>query len=453
MAENKPHLVKGVWTVHSEQPLVDADQLLADFLPRAFRRSVPGEVRQDYVAQVAARLKAGDCFESAMRWAYRLALCSPDFLLHVAPSVAGRTTLTGDALANRMSYFLWNGPPDGPLRERAAGEKLRDPEVLKAEVERMLGSEKSQRFVADFLGQWLKLRTIGMNDVDPGLYPEFQKYLQDSMVGETRAYFRELIDRDLNATHLVKSDFAMINGRLALHYGIAGVDGSQIRRVALPPESPRGPFLTQAALLKITADGTVTTPVKRGAFVMERLLGRPPSPPPPGVPGLEPDVRGATTIREQLELHRNNATCNGCHAKFDPAGFALESFDVIGGERARYRAIRSGEGTPAPRSEAFAKLGISGGFKLGPTVDPSGTLMDRRSFRDVREFQNLIAQDADMLLTNLAKQFLVYSTGRKEVSFAEREAVQQIVARTAAKGGGVRTLIHEIIRSDLFQTH
>jgi hypothetical protein len=167
---------------------------------------------------------------------------------------------------------------------------------------------------------------------------------------------------------------------------------------------------------------------------------------------LEPDVRGATTIREQLELHRNNATCAGCHAKFDPAGFALESFDVIGGERARYRAARDGQGTPAPRSEAFAKLGISGGFKLGPAVDPSGTLLDRRNFRDVREFQNLIAKDADVLLTNLARQFLVYSIGR-EVSFADREAVQQIVARTAAKGGGVRTLIHEIIRSDLFQTH
>lgn len=451
-ADNKPDPVKGVWTVHSEQPLVDADRLLADFLPRAFRRPVAAAIRQEYLAEVAARLKAGDCFESAMRWAYRLALCSPDFLLHVAPSVAGGTTLADDALANRLAYFLWNGPPDARLRERADEKKLRDPEVLKAEVERMLGSAKSQRFVADFLGQWLKLRTIGMNDVDAGLYPDFQKYLQDSMVDETRAYFRELIDRDLDATHLVKSDFAMLNGRLAVHYGIEGVDGSAIRRVALPPDSPRGPFLTQASLLKITANGTTTTPVTRGAFVMDRLLGRPPEPPPAAVPTVEPDVRGATTIREQLALHRNSQTCAGCHAKFDPAGFALESFDVIGGERTRYRAIRGGEGEFAPRSKAFAKLGIGGTFGLGPAVDPSGTLLDGRSFRDVREFQNLIAKDADGLLTNLARQFLVYSTGR-EVSFADREPVQQIVARTAAKGGGVRTLIHEIIRSDLFQTH
>ncbi len=451
-ADNKPDSVKGVWTVHSEQPLVDADRLLADFLPRAFRRPVAAEIRQEYLAEVAARLKAGDCFESAMRWAYRLALCSPDFLLHVAPSVAGGTTLADDALANRLAYFLWNGPPDGRLREQAAGKKLRNPEVLKAEVERMLGSEKSQRFVADFLGQWLKLKTIGMNDVDPGLYPEFQKYLQDSMVGETRAYFRELIDRDLNATYLVKSDFAMINGRLALHYGIDGVDGSAIRRVALPPGSPRGPFLTQASLLKITADGTTTTPVKRGAFVMDRLLGQPPSPPPEAVPAVEPDVRGATTIRAQLDLHRNNQACAGCHAKFDPPGFALESFDVIGGERTRYRAIRGGVGEFVPRSKAFAKLGVGGAFGNGPAVDPSGTLLDGRSFRDVREFQNLMAKDTDVLLTNLARQFLVYSTGR-EVSFGDREAVQRIVARTVAKGGGVRTLIHEIIGSDLFQAH
>jgi len=451
VAENKPDPVKGVWTVHSEQPLADAERLLADFLPRAFRRPVAAAVRQEYVAEVAARLKAGECFESAMHWAYRLALCSPDFLLHVAPTVAGGATLADDALANRMAYFLWNGPPDVRLRERAAENKLRDPEVLKAEVERMLGSAKSQRFVADFLGQWLKLRTIGMNDVDAGLYPDFQKYLQDSMADETRTYFRELIDRDLDATHLVKSDFAMLNGRLAVHYGIEGVEGSAIRRVALPPDSPRGPFLTQASLLKITANGTTTTPVTRGAFVMDRLLGRPPEPPPAAVPAVEPDVRGATTIREQLDLHRNDKTCAHCHAKFDPAGFALESFDVIGGERTRYRAIRDGEGEFAPRSKTFAKLGISGFFKLGPAVDPSGTLLDGRTFQDVREFQNLIAKDADVLLTNLARQFLVYSTGR-EISFADRDAVRQIVARTAAKGGGVRTLIHEIVRSDLFQT-
>ncbi len=449
-ADNQPDPVKGVWTVHSEQPLVDADRLLADFLPRAFRRPVADSVRQEYVAQVAARLEAGDCFEAAMRWAYRLALCSPDFLYHVEQPEQPPERVDDYALASRLSYFLWNSAPDDRLRDLAAAGRLHERQVLADEVERMLGSEKSQRFVADFLGQWLKLRTIGMNDVDKGLYPEFQKYLQDSMVDETRAYFRELIDRDLDATHLVKSDFAMLNGRLALHYGIEGVDGTRIRRVALPPESPRGPFLTQASLLKITANGTVTSPVPRGAFVMDRLLGRPPEPPPAAVPAVEPDVRGATTIREQLALHRDNPACAGCHAKFDPPGFALESFDVIGGERTRYRATREGTGDFAPRSAVFDKLGIGGGFKLGPAVDPSGTLLDGRRFQNVREFQNLIAQDSNLLLANMARQFLVYSTGR-DVAFVDRDTVQQIVGRTATNGGGLRTLIHEVVRSELFQ--
>jgi hypothetical protein len=170
----------------------------------------------------------------------------------------------------------------------------------------------------------MKLRQIAATDPDRKLYPEFSVYLQDSMVAETRAYFRELLDRDLDAGYLVKSDFAMLNEKLAVHYGIPGVSGSQIRRVPLPKDSPRGPFLTQAAILKITANGTTTSPVPRGAFVMERLLGQTPEPPPPNIPAIEPDVRGALTIREQLDKHRNVAACASCHAKMDPPGFALK---------------------------------------------------------------------------------------------------------------------------------
>src|SRR5204863_8318872 len=158
------------------------------------------------------------------------------------------------------------------------------------------------------------------------------------MVAETRAYFRELIDRNLDSTYLVKSDFAMLNQKLATHYGIPDVTGAQIRRVALPPDCPRGGFLTQAAILKVTANGTTTSPVPRGAFVMARLLGQPPEPPPANVPAVEPDVRGATTIREQLEKHRSIPACASCHSKIDPPGFALEVFDVIGGQRNRYRS-------------------------------------------------------------------------------------------------------------------
>src|SRR5204862_6710788 len=190
------------------------------------------------------RLKGGDCFEAAMRWAYRAALCSPDFLYHVEP--AGQ--LDDHALACRLSYFLWNSMPDERLAKLATDGSLRKPGVLKAEVDRLLADPRSRRFVEDFLGQWLKLRLIAANDPDNKLYPEFNKYLQDSMVAETHAYFRELLDKNLPADYLVKSDFAMLNGRLAAHYDIAGVSGSPVRREALHASSFRDGLLSAAAL-------------------------------------------------------------------------------------------------------------------------------------------------------------------------------------------------------------
>ena len=440
---NRPDPLQGIWTVESAEPMGDANRLLAAFLPKAFRRPVSEMVRKQYLVKVSERLQAGDCFENAMRWAYRAALCSPDFLYHVEPTVK----LDDHALACRLSYFLWNSLPDELLRQLADSGKLQQPAVLKQQVERMLSSSKSQRFVDDFLGQWLKLRSIAANDADRKLYPEFNPYLQDSMVAETRGYFRELIERNLDSRHLIRSDFVMINQKLATHYGIPGVVGSQIRRVALPEGCPRGGFLTQASILKITANGTTTSPVPRGAFVLARLLGREPDPPPPNIPAVEPDVRGATTIREQLSKHRSEASCASCHAKLDPPGFALESFDVIGGYRDRYRSI--GDGDPAPRGLIDPFIRIS--FKLGSKVDSSGELADGRKFRDVREFQQLIADNPRPLLENLGRQFVIYSTGRN-VNFGDRTELDTLVTRTENAGGGIRTLLHEIVQSVLFRT-
>jgi hypothetical protein len=443
MAHNKPDPVQGIWTVTSDRPLEDADRLFADFLPRAFRRPVSAEVRKQYVARVAERLKAGDCFEAAMRWAYRAALCSPDFLYHVEPAAQ----LDDHALACRLSYFLWNSMPDERLAKLAADGGLRKPSVLKAEVDRLLADPRSKRFVEDFLGQWLKLRLIAANDPDNKLYPEFNKYLQDSMLAETHAYFRELLDKNLPADHLVKSEFAMLNGRLAAHYDIAGVSGSQVRRVALPASSVRGGFLSQAAVLKVTANGTTTSPVPRGAFVLDRLLGRPPEPPPPNIPAVEPDVRGAVTIRQQLDKHRSDTSCAACHAKIDPPGFALEEFDVIGGWRDRYRSL--GRGDPAPRKNIDPFIGI--GFRLGPKVDPSGVLPDGRKFTGFVEFRDLLAADRDRLALNLVRQLAVYATGRG-MGFSDRDAITGIVTATNKHGGGVRTLLVELVQSQLFQT-
>ena len=442
-ARNPPDPITGIWTVESTQPLVDAERLLAAFLPKAFRRPVNAEVRQQYVAKVEERLKAGHCFEAAMRWAYRAALCSPDFLYLVEPP--GK--LDDYALACRLSYFFWNSSPDEALSSLAAAGKLHEPAVLRAETERLMKDPKAQRFVEDFLGQWLRLRQIAANDPDNKLYPEFSPYLQDSMVAETRAYFWELIDKNLDAGYLVKSDFAMLNERLAAHYGIPGVQGSVMRRVTLPPDCPRGGFLTQASILKITANGTTTSPVPRGAFVMARLLGEPPEPPPPNIAAVEPDVRGTSTIRQLLDKHRADASCASCHAKIDPPGFAMESFDVIGGERTRYRSI--GTGDAAPRGAIDPLIAI--GFKLGPPVDASGVLPDERKFSGILEFQSLLAADKPRLLKNLAEQFATYGTGR-EVAFSDREEIAAIVARTQKQGGGIRTLIHELIQSKLFQT-
>ena len=442
---NRPEPVVGLWTPQSAQPLVDADKLLASFLPKAFRRPVAAAMRQDYVAKVEERLKAGDCFETAMRWAYHAALCSPDFLYLVESGAASKAD--DHALAARLSYFLWNSQPDDTLLSLAAKGTLREPKILREQTERLLKDAKSQRFIEDFLGQWLKLRAIAANDPDKKLYPEFNPYLQDSMVAETRAYFRELLEKNLGASHLVKSDFAMLNEKLAVHYGIKGVSGPAIRRVKLPTGSPRGGFLTQAAILKITANGTTTSPVPRGAFVLARLLGQEPEPPPANVAAVEPDVRGTTTIREQLAKHRDNTSCNACHAKMDPPGFALEAFDVIGGERERYRSI--GDGDPATRGSIDPRIGIS--FKLGPKVDASGELPDGRKFANVAEFQTLLATSPRPLLLNLAQQLTIYSTGRP-LAFSDRAALNELVARTEKQGGGIRTLIHELTQSQLFQT-
>jgi len=439
-AKNRPQKFQGHWTVESETPEADARRLLGAFLPRAFRRPVSEELAESYVGLVKERLAAGDSFELAMRYAYRAALCSPDFLFHLEP--AG--PLDDFSLANRLSYFLWNSMPDEELTDLATAGRICDPEVLRGQVERLLKDDKSNRFVDDFCRQWLRLEDIAANDADPKLYPEASTYLQNSMVAETQAFVRKLIDADLDATHLVDSDFAMLNDKLALHYGIAGVSGSQIRKVALPERSPRGGILTQASILKITANGTTTSPVPRGAFVMERLLGQPVDPPPPSVPAIEPDVRGATTIRELLEKHRADANCAGCHARLDPTGFALESFDVLGGFRERYRAT---EGDKAEPERILRDPHLRVGFKLGPPVDPSYELADGRAFADIHELKQHLIAEPDLLSANVARQLAIYAVGR-ELGFRDRDAIARVVRE--ASSGGIRSILHGVVQSEIF---
>jgi hypothetical protein len=266
------------------------------------------------------------------------------------------------------------------------------------------------------------------------------------MTGETQAFFAELVARDLGARHLVDSDFSMLNERLAEHYGLGGVEGVHLRPVALPAGGVRGGLLTQASVLKVTANGTTTSPVLRGAWVMDRLLGRPPQPPPASVPAVEPDIRGATTIREQLDLHRSQESCNACHQHIDPPGFALESFDVMGGWRARYRA--AGEGV-----EPVTGIGHDGlyyRFGLGQVVDPGGELPGGRAFADVRGLRQHLLDEERQLARNLAGQLVAYATGTP-VRFSDREVVESVLAEAAGSGYGVRSLIHGIVQSRLFR--
>lgn len=435
----------------SVDPKADARRLLARFLPLAFRREVAPDEAEPFVMLAHQWLDAGSGFESAMRAAYKLALTSPGFLYHQATLPAGSDKagrLTDAALAERLAFFLWNSIPDAALREVAATGKLGDPEPLRVEVERMLADPRSSRFVNDFLDQWLDLRLIDFTAPDSDLYPEFDPLLRWSMIEETRAFFRELLEKDLSAIQLVDSSFAMLNDRLAQQYGIVGVKGFQLRRVALDGHSPRGGLLTQGGVLKVTANGATTSPVIRGVWVADRILGKPPKPQPPGAGAIEPDIRGATTIREQLAKHSSEASCAACHAAFDPYGFALESFDVIGGYRERYRILDPKKSGVIPRF--FSHRPEVKKFMQGLPVEASGQFADGRAFGDVGELKKLLLSDSDQIVRNLIERLLIYSTGAS-LSYADRVVVDAILEKARAKGFGLRAIVHEVAQSEAFR--
>ena len=427
--------------VVSAEPEKDARRLLDSFLKRAFRRPPSAAEVLHYAEIVSAKQKAGLHFQDALKSAYRAALTSPDFLL-----------LKGDgaqALASRLSYLLWAGPPDDALLALADNGQLLKPAVLRAQTERLLADPKSARFIENFTDQWLKLRDIDATVPDKQLYPEFMPIVQDSMLMETRACFAELLQDNLGPAHFVRSDFAMLNEPLARLYGIEGVRGFDIRRVALPKDSPRGGFLTQGAVLKVTANGTTTSPVVRGAFVMEKILGIVPTSPPADAGVIEPDTRGATTIREQLEQHKRNATCASCHVKMDPYGFALESFDVVGASREKYRA----RGAPNAPTGSQARPVVHGNgiaYHFDKPVDCTGTLPDGRPFSDIAGLRAMLAASEETLARAFVGHFVTYATG-SDVGFADRAEVEKILQRAKAKKYGVRTLVHEVVQSRMFR--
>jgi hypothetical protein len=398
------------------------DKLVSRFATRAFRRPVTEAQSAPYREIAAKALAEGDSVPEALRSAYRAVLCSPRFLTFIeAPG-----PLDDHAIASRLSFALWCSMPDQELLELANQKKLYEPQTLAQQVERLLSHAKAKRFIASFTDQWLKLNQIDFTTPDTRLFRDFDPVVQESMLQETRTYFTELVRRDLSITNLIDSDFAFLNGRLARHYKaeLALQSGAGLQKVTLKPEAKRGGLVTQGAILKVTADGTSTSPVVRGVFINERILGNHIPPPPPGIPAIEPDIRGATSIRDQLEKHRNNETCASCHQTIDPPGFALENYDPVGLWRSAY-----GQGGK------------------GAQINPTGTTPEGETFTELITWKKLYTQHPTQLARGFASHFLTYSTGAPP-RFSDESALDEISRKTTT----LRSIIREVVLNDVFQT-
>jgi hypothetical protein len=422
-----------------KEPKQEAVRLFRRFARLAARRPVSEEAARPFEQLILARLDRNEPFAEAMLAGYQAFLCSDLFLFLREPH-------DPYSIAERLSHFLANTRPDAVLLEHARASRLRDPSVLRAETGRLIAAEGFDRFVKSFTSYWLNLRHLRRDDPDKRLYPEYQldEYLIDSMERETLAYFTAMVRENLPVRALVASDFVFANDRLARHYQLPPVTGSALQRVKLPKDSPLGGMLTQGAILKITANGTSTSPVLRGAWIMDRIVGEPPPPPPPGVPAVEPDIRGAKTIRDLLAMHTRSSACASCHAKFDPVGLALENFDVVGRWRTHYRGLAEGQ-----RISGIDHTGHDFAYTIAGAVDASGTLADGRSFRDVRELKAILAANPRQLARNLLHQLTVYATGTP-VRFADRSEIERILDDCASGGYRTRDLIHGLIQSRIF---
>lgn len=405
---------------------VELKRLLTNFAHRAFRRPAPGDQVAPYLTLATETLEKTGSLNRALRVGYRAILCSPRFLTFVeAPG-----QLDDFALANRLSYFLWSSLPDAELRNLAEERKLNDPKTLAAQVDRMLADPKSDRFVANFTDQWLNLKEIDFTTPDPRRFREFDPIVQDRMLRETRAFFAETIEENLGVENFVASDFAMLDTRLKKHYRLDRVDlepGKGLQRISLPKDTVRSGLITQGSVLKVTADGSVTSPILRGIWVNERILGKHTPPPPPNVPAVEPDIRGATSIRDQLAKHSSDKTCASCHAKIDPAGFALENFDPVGQWRTAY-----------------------GTSKNAAKVDPSGVTPEGATFRGIRDWKRIYQEQPEPLADAFARQLLTYGTGGN-IRLSDEPHLETIVASAAKEGYGIRSLIHAAVASPIFQ--
>jgi len=405
--------------------------IVAYFAPKLFRRPVTPATVEKYRA-LFERLAKNMTPEEALRGTLATMMVSSRFLYREEPP----ERLDAHAIAARLSYFLWRSTPDDALLAAAANGSLLDPATRRAQAERMLADTRAARFLKDFTGQWLRVREVGVMRADAKLYPEYDLELEAAMRGETEQFIAEMFRHDLPLRQLIDSDWTMLNERLARHYGIPGVLGPELRRVSLDKtKTVRGGLLTQASIHAVTSNGSTTSPVTRGVWMLDKFLGTPPSPPPPNVPPIEPDIRGATTIKEQLAKHRQIAACGSCHRKIDPLGFALESFDVIGGWRENYRALKEPKPNAAPGKPID-----------GPPVDPADEWAGVGRFSGFQEFRELVKKRDDLVIQNLANKLATFALGRQP-GFADREPLKAIAAKVRKDQSGMRTLVLDLVSS------
>ncbi|MDA0350107.1 MAG: DUF1592 domain-containing protein [Verrucomicrobia bacterium] len=398
--------------------------ILQVFASRAYRKPASRDEVNRLMRVVEARVDQGSSGFEAMKDGLKAVLISPAFLYLEEEKQKSKTERLGDfGLASRLSYFLWGSLPDQELLDLAKRKRLSRPSVLKSQMDRMLKDPRSDRFISGFLDSWLTLRSLGDAPPDRNKFEVYYaENLEDAMRMETEMFTRNALKENLNISCFLDSDFTFVNEALAEIYGIDGIEGDNFRRIELN-DPRRGGLLGQASILTVTANGVDTSPVLRGVWLLENLLGTPPSPPPPDVEPLDPDIRGAESIRDQLNKHRETQACYECHRKIDPLGFALENFDPIGRWRSKYD----------DRIE----------------IDASGQLPSGESFNDIVEFKKAMLEKKDAFTRALTKKMLSYALGRR-LEISDRPEIDSILETLEENGDGFRDLVYLIISSESF---
>jgi hypothetical protein len=407
-----------------------ARTILSTLVRRAYRRPATDADLRPLLDLFAMGNSGEGGFDAGIQLALERILVSPDFLFRIEQDAAGTkpgavNRLNDYELATRLSFFLWSSIPDDALLDAAEHKTLRDPKGLERQVRRMLADPRSQALIDNFAGQWLVLRNIRDVQPDADLFPEFDENLRDAFRQETTLFLQSQLRDDRSVIDLLTADYTFVNERLARHYQIPNVYGSRFRKVTVP-ENRRGGILGQGSLLTVTSYANRTSPVLRGKWLLETILGTPPPPPPPDVPALQDRGEGGkvATVRERLERHRSNPACSGCHSAMDPLGFALENFDATGHWRT------SDAGTP---------------------VDSSGALPGGAKFEGLAGLVRLLVERRDQFAANVDQRLLGYALGR-QIEFYDLPTVRRVAREAAADNYRWSALILGIVKSTPFQT-